>query len=187
MQSTDNAEKQKPGVVKRLLKSTFRPGFPFAPPGSTPFTDVSQLSKFNRETKELRKAQLNQQMEQLEQIEEIINERSFDDHDVYMVWCEALGVDQGKLDKTLPKRYFSFALLAIISLIMFGYSIGVMRGLYEGVSFSLIPSKLFGVIFMAVSINFMTNAVKIYFHIWCIRKQMLPNMFQWIRRGGFLR
>ncbi|HDX8428178.1 TPA: hypothetical protein RQN23_002878 [Aeromonas veronii] len=187
MQSTENVEKGKPGLVKRVLVSTFRPSFPFAPPGSTPFTDVNQLSKFNRETKDLRKSHLNQQMEQLEQIEDIIDKQSLDDHEVYLIWCEVLGVDQTRLDNTLTKRYVLFALLVVIGFIMFGYSVGVIRGLYEGVSFSLIPSKIFGFIFIAVSINFIANAIKIYFHIWCIRNQMLPNIFQWLKRGDFLR
>lgn len=187
MQNTENAEKRKSGLVRKVLRSTFRPAFPFAPPGSTPFTDVNQLSKFNSETKDLRKAQLNQQMEQLEQIEDIIDKQCINDHEVYMVWCEALGVEQDVLEKTLTKRYVSFALLAAIGFVMFGYSIGVMRGLYEGISFSLLPSKVFGVIFIAVSVNFFTHAIKIYFHIWCIKNKMLPNMFQWLKRGDFLK
>lgn len=187
MQITEHAEKPKYGRIKRVLVSTFRPSFPFSPPGSTPFTDVNQLSKFNRATKDLRRAQQEEQKEQLGKIEEIIDSKAINDHEVYMVWCDALGVDQCMLDKTLTKRYVLFILLAVIGFIMLGYSIGVIRGLYEGVNFSLIPSRLFGVIFVAVSINFMAHAIKIYYHIWCIRNRMLPNIFNWLKRGDFLR
>lgn len=163
----------------KVVWSVVRPGFPGLAKYSDPAQGAKELTEDMRSKISSEKVARKAAQKDREFIKQ--QTREFTDAEMYSLWVDGLNLEQAGLEVGLIRRSTFGWLFIFFGVLLFGYGIGLARGLYV-LSVSIFPVWLCATFVITTSISLILRGAKFHYHVWCIKNQKLPSFCSWISK-----